>query len=661
VIRRLVQQTIVRLDVDPLRRLFHAVYALGVRRVVASLSATPAVHSIYGCGSFFEDRCLHGHSDVDLVIVLAPQVARIEGGHHEVSRRYQRVRRLFPFLGRWDEKEGSLVFLEEVEAGFPLPDSFVLRLKQGRLHRLYGPELPLPLPTGPVDGYDATCEAATLLRVAIGTREDLARRLLFWKRLFVKLAGLADALGLGRTGEVLRAGPELGFLAEDDRTLFSRPADPERLFPALLDGVKALLSAIAEGEPPAREAWVDAQRRPWLPGETAVPTRIRSLVFSSGVDVRAFQAATSLPLGRRPEQFYFPLGGPTTVVDVGGSPYRALRRLVRTLRRVGAPNEALLVRIEGLLFVLSRQPTYVELVCLDPLRYADVYAHLRGESVWETPASVEAGLRAGAEQLFSALQQSYRRHDNWIPKAPFPCVYREEDHDTISTALSILRARLASSTERVCLDDAAALAAWYGRRYPAARPFFEDLLRYQRFLEGLEHDRPPAGNLFRCLHQFMAQALAGSETVELDDPRRRLGMTVGIVTRNRAGELAEALESLTRQSRVPEEVLVVDNGSSDGTKGVVEGFAGRLPVRYLYLEDASIPRARNMVLDQATQEVVAFTDDDAACERDWLSSIERGFLRAENVGLVGGWVEHWPHDAETVVDAYYERFHSSKG
>jgi hypothetical protein len=40
--------------------------------------------------------------------------------------------------------------------------------------------------------------------------------------------------------------------------------------------------------------------------------------------------------------------------------------------------------------------------------------------------------------------------------------------------------------------------------------------------------------------------------------------------------------------------------------------------------------------------------------------VERGFLRADNVGVVGGWVEHWPAERPTMLDTYYQIFHSNK-
>ena len=70
----------------------------------------------------------------------------------------------------------------------------------------------------------------------------------------------------------------------------------------------------------------------------------------------------------------------------------------------------------------------------------------------------------------------------------------------------------------------------------------------------------------------MAQMLSGASQISLDDHWKRLGMTVGIITRNRSEDLKEMLGSLTNQIRPADEVLIVDNGSTDQTRKVVESF-----------------------------------------------------------------------------------------
>ena len=66
------------------------------------------------------------------------------------------------------------------------------------------------------------------------------------------------------------------------------------------------------------------------------------------------------------------------------------------------------------------------------------------------------------------------------------------------------------------------------------------------------------------------------------------------------------------------ELLVVDNGSTDDTAGVVENAAlGNMQVRYLFEPGKGLSRARNAGLGGARGELILFTDDDVMPAQDW--------------------------------------------
>ena len=121
-----------------------------------------------------------------------------------------------------------------------------------------------------------------------------------------------------------------------------------------------------------------------------------------------------------------------------------------------------------------------------------------------------------------------------------------------------------------------------------------------------------------------------------DSPPDRLTVGVIIPTRNRAELLHQSLEALSHQVRAPDEVIVVDNGSSDHTRQVVEQYAGRLPIRYLFEPVKGAGQARNLGIRHATSEVLAFTDDDCIPDANWLHFIELSFLRDPAIGMVAG-------------------------
>ena len=86
-------------------------------------------------------------------------------------------------------------------------------------------------------------------------------------------------------------------------------------------------------------------------------------------------------------------------------------------------------------------------------------------------------------------------------------------------------------------------------------------------------------------------------------------VSVIIATYNRAGLLAETLQSVLRQSFQDFEIIVVDDGSSDDTPALMSTFAER--AHYLRLEHSGKPgHVRNRGIALARGELIAFVDDD---------------------------------------------------
>jgi len=115
-----------------------------------------------------------------------------------------------------------------------------------------------------------------------------------------------------------------------------------------------------------------------------------------------------------------------------------------------------------------------------------------------------------------------------------------------------------------------------------------------------------------------------------------LSVSVVIITLNRAEWLKDALISLTKQSRSPDEVVVVDNGSTDHTKEIALSFSDRLPLKYVLESVRGIPFARNTGVRNATGDIVAFIDDDSVADENWLKYIEIPFIKDPHIGAVGG-------------------------
>ncbi len=105
--------------------------------------------------------------------------------------------------------------------------------------------------------------------------------------------------------------------------------------------------------------------------------------------------------------------------------------------------------------------------------------------------------------------------------------------------------------------------------------------------------------------------------------------TVLICTRNRARSLARTLDAVADIAYAhPWEVVVVDNGSTDDTEGVVSRAAAAFPgeVRYMREPRPGKSAALNRGIAESRGTIVAFTDDDALPDRNWLNELDAAFL-----------------------------------
>lgn len=109
-------------------------------------------------------------------------------------------------------------------------------------------------------------------------------------------------------------------------------------------------------------------------------------------------------------------------------------------------------------------------------------------------------------------------------------------------------------------------------------------------------------------------------------------ISVVVLTYNRCQELRRCLDSLIRQSYKDKEIIVIDNGSNDGTAGVLKEYEIRV------IRDGVKNKAylRNLGLRQARGKIVAYIDDDAVAQPLWLDSIASTFAKSNTIGAAGG-------------------------
>ena len=109
----------------------------------------------------------------------------------------------------------------------------------------------------------------------------------------------------------------------------------------------------------------------------------------------------------------------------------------------------------------------------------------------------------------------------------------------------------------------------------------------------------------------------------------RLRVSVIATVRNEAHSIGALLDSLCWQTRAPDEVVIADGGSTDGTLAVLQRYADRLPLRILSLPGANISQGRNAAIAAATGEVIACTDAGVRLEPCWLAELVAPFEAEE--------------------------------
>ncbi len=174
--------------------------------------------------------------------------------------------------------------------------------------------------------------------------------------------------------------------------------------------------------------------------------------------------------------------------------------------------------------------------------------------------------------------------------------------------------------------------------------------------------RNHSGEILRVMTiQRLARPLEGDTWSPVDSGRNSPGVevdprplvTVAVCTRNRASYLADCLDALTKLRYPSLDLLVVDNAPSDeATERLVQrDFPG---VRYVCEPRPGLDWARNRAIAECRGEILAYTDDDARVDPDWVDVLVAGFTQNSDVMAVTGLVV--PHALDTQAQILFERY-----
>jgi glycosyltransferase involved in cell wall biosynthesis len=112
---------------------------------------------------------------------------------------------------------------------------------------------------------------------------------------------------------------------------------------------------------------------------------------------------------------------------------------------------------------------------------------------------------------------------------------------------------------------------------------------------------------------------------------------------NEGDNIRRLLDSLVAQSCTPDEVIIVDGGSTDQTRDILREYEGRLPLEVLVEVGCNISAGRNRAIAAASGDIIAVTDAGVTLAHNWLECISLPLRDDPALEVVGGFFRADPH------------------
>lgn len=112
---------------------------------------------------------------------------------------------------------------------------------------------------------------------------------------------------------------------------------------------------------------------------------------------------------------------------------------------------------------------------------------------------------------------------------------------------------------------------------------------------------------------------------------------------NEGDNIHHVMNSLKLQTRQPDEIVIVDGGSTDNTVATMQAYTDQLPLRLFVEEGCNISQGRNRAIAEAQGDIIAVTDAGVKLTDTWLEVITQPLLDHADVDVVAGFFQAAPH------------------
>lgn len=128
-------------------------------------------------------------------------------------------------------------------------------------------------------------------------------------------------------------------------------------------------------------------------------------------------------------------------------------------------------------------------------------------------------------------------------------------------------------------------------------------------------------------------------------------VSVVIPAYNEEKYIEKCLKSIVEQEEMPNEIIIVDNNSTDKTIAISQKY----PVKIIYEKKQGIIPARNAGFNAATNEIIARTDADSTVSPNWIKEIKTTFKKHEIDALTGpAIITGIPFNTIIYIKAYFK-------
>jgi glycosyltransferase involved in cell wall biosynthesis len=114
--------------------------------------------------------------------------------------------------------------------------------------------------------------------------------------------------------------------------------------------------------------------------------------------------------------------------------------------------------------------------------------------------------------------------------------------------------------------------------------------------------------------------------------KKPLTLSIIIPVYNEAHRLNACLDAIAAQTQMPDEVIVVDNNSSDQSTRIAQSYSF---VKLLHENEQGLIPARNKGFNEAKSDILARIDADSIVSSDWVKIVKQSFSRSDIAGVTG--------------------------